>query len=334
MDLVDRFLEGFRATVFSPNAMTCSSKVRVTADAFNNTIMGYFTPSQPGYQWYVFNFTKTLSSSGADAFGECYTSGFNVVQYILMRAGEFPDFVTMMTAFLQNLIGNILNFNTIYQNIVTANTAGKLSDVYFYIGRLTYLIVYFDPMSDAPAPAKLEQTPVPQPLEFFLYQGLYNGPQIPSSIFTIIYDLPVSFLNSSVGISSPNSTLCLGNLTVLNSSLNMLLLQFNLSLYDKMGGTLKTMIQEVNPISQACYYSGFEYFQILLDYLATITDVNKLVYNVFHNAGTIYDATSDLIDNFRFDTPNYRSYWQRIGGDIGLIVNQISYKPNGYNEGS
>lgn len=46
------------------------------------------------------------------------------------------------------MIGNILNFNTIYQNIVNANTANKLGDVYFFIGRLTYLIIYFDPMVD------------------------------------------------------------------------------------------------------------------------------------------------------------------------------------------
>ena len=54
-----------------------------------------------------------------------------------------------MTAFLQNLIGNILNFNTIYQNIVNANNSGNMKDVYFFIGRLTYIIIYFDPLVDS-----------------------------------------------------------------------------------------------------------------------------------------------------------------------------------------
>lgn len=41
----------------------------------------------------------------------------------------------------------------------------------------------------------------------------------------------------------------------------------------------------------------------------TIIDVNKLTYNVFHNAGKIYDAITDLISNFRFNTPYERSFW-------------------------
>lgn len=90
------------------------------------------------------------------------------------------------------------------------------------------------------------------------------------------------------------------------------------------------MIQSVDPISFACYYSGFEYFQILWEYVLTIIDVNKLTYNIFHNAGKIYDATTNLIDNFRFNTPYEKSYWQRIGNNIGLIINQISYKPKDY----
>ncbi len=66
-----------------------------------------------------------------------------------MRSAQFPDMVGVLTAFLQNLIGNILNFNTLYTNIVNANKAGKMTDVYFFMGRLTYLILYFDPIEEA-----------------------------------------------------------------------------------------------------------------------------------------------------------------------------------------
>jgi len=68
----------------------------------------------------------------------------------MMRVGQFKDFVSFTTAFLQNLIGNILNFNTIYQNIVSANAANNTMNVYFYFGRLSYMIVYFDPIVDSP----------------------------------------------------------------------------------------------------------------------------------------------------------------------------------------
>jgi hypothetical protein len=258
-DLFDRFLEGFRATVFSPNSMRCSARIRTTTLDFNTTFMNYLNP-RGGVEQYVFNFTKVVSTSGADAFGECYTTGFNVFQYMMMRAGQFPDVVSILTAFLQNLIGNILNFNTIYQNIVNANNSGKMNDVYFFIGRLSYLIVYFDPMVDAPAPKVPLYTPKQDALEFMLLQPTYTGPDEPATVMSIIYDLPISFLNSSIGISSPNSTVCLGNLTSLNTSVALLIQQFNMSLYDRMGQTLQRMIRSVDPITFACYFSGFEYY--------------------------------------------------------------------------
>ena len=83
--LFDSFLEGFRATVFSPNAMTCSTKAQQAADDFNTTFMYYLNP-KGNIDLYVFNFTHVVSNSGAAAFGECYTTGYNVYQYIMMRA--------------------------------------------------------------------------------------------------------------------------------------------------------------------------------------------------------------------------------------------------------
>ena len=174
-------------------------------------------PSNSLPENYVFNMTRVISNSTADAVGECYTTGFNYYQYIIMRAAQFPDFVGVLTAFLQNLIGNILNFNTLYTNIVNAQKADKMTDVYFFIGRLTYLIVYFDPIIEASL-----QTPA---FDFAEHYGKYSlGQQYqgmsedPATVMSIIFDLPSTFLNSSIAISSPNSTICLGNLTMLNQS--------------------------------------------------------------------------------------------------------------------
>jgi hypothetical protein len=113
-----------------------------------------------------------------------------------------------------------LNFNTIYQNIINANNAGKYSDVYFYIGRLSYLIVYFDPMVEA----SLESSSANIDPEVFLL----SGKRVPLAqdgelaIATIIADVTASFLNASIGMVSPNSTVCVGNLSLLNDSFNLL----------------------------------------------------------------------------------------------------------------
>jgi hypothetical protein len=67
-----------------------------------------------------------------------------------------------------------------------------------------------------------------------------------------------------------------------------------------MGLTLKKMIQAFDPIVFSCYYSGFEFYQIILDYFATIFDLDKLFFNLVHNLGTIYYDTTDLIALARY----------------------------------
>jgi hypothetical protein len=56
-----------------------------------------------------------------------------------------------------------------------------------------------------------------------------------------------------------------------------------------------------------------------------------LTYNLFHNAGPIYDTVIDMVDVFRFGDPSYRYYWRTIGNGVGYILKMISYKPNNFN---
>lgn len=66
------------------------------------------------------------------------------------------------------------------------------------------------------------------------------------------------------------------------------------------------------------------------DYFQTMGDVNKLTYNLFHNAGGIYDTTADLIALVRYGDPNDRAYWKQIGSSAGYMFKSISYKPKNY----
>jgi hypothetical protein len=144
-------------------------RVRNTALDFNRTFIG-FKKAKPtsGPEDYVFNVTKVISNSTADAVGECYTTLYNVYTFNKMRAALFPTGVSFTTAFLQNLIGNILNFNTLYTNILNANEAGKMSDVYFFMGRLTYLIIYFDPIEESSFVETKLQSAVPDVSSFLM----------------------------------------------------------------------------------------------------------------------------------------------------------------------
>lgn len=95
-----------------------------------------------------------------------------------------------------------------------------MTDVYFFIGRLTYLILYFDPIVEAslqaPEFAQYHHN------KYNLQQQFNFNKEDPSTVISIVFDLPSSFLNSSIAISSPNSSICMGNLSMLNQSAGML----------------------------------------------------------------------------------------------------------------
>lgn len=99
----------------------------------------------------IFGITRVVSAEGADAVGECYTASYSVYSYGLMRSEEFKTRNAFALALIQNLMSNIFALNTLYHNIETALVDQKPDDVAFYIGRLIYTIIYFDPITEAAA---------------------------------------------------------------------------------------------------------------------------------------------------------------------------------------
>jgi hypothetical protein len=74
------------------------------------------------------------------------------------------------------------------------------------------------------------------PVEFLLRQDAKL------SMFTIITEVGSSFLNASIGSVSPNTSVCVGNISSFNDSITLLINQYKLKLYDKMGFTFKRMV--------------------------------------------------------------------------------------------
>lgn len=70
-----------------------------------------------------------------------------------------------------------------------------------------------------------------------------------------------------------------------------------------MGNTIKSMLQTVNPLTFGCYYSLFEYGQIVKDYFSTMGNIDMLFYNVIHHLGNIYDNSVALIELARYGDP-------------------------------
>src|SRR4051812_45433339 len=117
-----------------------------------------------------------------------------------------------------------------------------------------------------------------------------------ATIFERIYVFGFNFLNTSIGTSSPNSSICNGNMTILRDNLNLLNLQMTNSIFDEASVSINRLLKAINPASLSCYYSIFEFVQIGQDYFFTIQDLNKIAYNIIHNLGNIYDNGVEFID--------------------------------------
>lgn len=65
-------------------------------------------------------------------------------------------------------------------------------------------------------------------------------------------------------------------------------------MYDEAGNATYLILYSVDGIYTACYYMFFEYVIALQVYVDTLIDINKLVYNFLHNAGSMYDLGEEM----------------------------------------
>lgn len=124
----------------------------------------------------------------------------------------------------------------------------------------------------------------------------------------------------SIGTSSPNSSICNGNVTILSDSVALLNLQFSNNVYDEAARTLNKMAKAINPVAFACYYSLFEFIQIGKDYFFTVQDMNKLAYNLIHNLGNLYDNVVDIIDLTNSMNTEDVLWWGKAGHLLGDTI--------------
>lgn len=62
---------------------------------------------------------------------------------------------------------------------------------------------------------------------------------------------------------------------------------------DEAGNSTYSILFSVDQIYTGCYYMFFEYYKALEVYVATLIDINKLLYNFMHNLGSIYDLSEE-----------------------------------------
>jgi hypothetical protein len=81
--------------------------------------------------------------------GECYTTLFGLYTFFDNKMKLFNGSDTFMLALLQTQIGNIIVYNNIYTNVLEARSRNRTDLVWFEYGRLAFLMIDVQPMSDS-----------------------------------------------------------------------------------------------------------------------------------------------------------------------------------------
>lgn len=89
--------------------------------------------------------------------------------------------------------------------------------------------------------------------------------------------------------------------------------------YAEAGLATYQILKSVDGILFSCYYTTFEYYLALGLYIDTLTDANRLLFNLAHNLGAIYDLTEELIYRMSEAEQQYTEeiFWIRSGTIFG-----------------
>ena len=95
----------------------------------------------------LFDTTYWISYSIAPSSQFCVESVLDIYLYVYNQTKVFNNITYWLINALQNLLANAITYNLIYEKIVQAQNANDtVAEMYWY-GRLTYLIIIFEPMN-------------------------------------------------------------------------------------------------------------------------------------------------------------------------------------------
>ena len=73
----------------------------------------------------------------------------NVYLWVNYKIYQFGTPLSFATGFFQNLLSKVISINNIYNSITTNQQDGNLNGVYYDLGRLTRVLINFDPVETA-----------------------------------------------------------------------------------------------------------------------------------------------------------------------------------------
>lgn len=113
-DYTNAFLAGFKSNEIIPSATNCTKYLEGSIEQMNDTVQNWEDDSS---QEKLYNITHWTSYSLAPSSRYCVTSGLELYVWGLNKSQQFESFSDVFAAWLQNLLGNVLTFNQLYEKI-------------------------------------------------------------------------------------------------------------------------------------------------------------------------------------------------------------------------
>ena len=247
----------------------------------------------------------------------------------------------------------MVTFNALYAKIKEATDANNREDALFWYGKLANIIVVFEPLATNDLDFESDTAdPWWEAENNRLARGYHISSSRKSNVNTALshshpvvqawtddtYGFTAGFLNVTFGSESPNSSVCVSNLTrlveVSISFGNHISVVSNESWLNA-SYDFQQIFETIHPIFFSCYKTGYEYYTILLNYVETFKDWKNLVYNLIHNIGQLYDATYFMILHYQIQADKEvfsaltleerREWYFKLGIYYGTLLFRIFY---------
>lgn len=291
----------------------------------------------------------------------CFKTGLEGFSWFLAKQSQFDAFGDIFAAWLQNLLGNVITFNSLYKKIEEATEAENTKEIYFWYGRFTILFIDFEPLveedidtlddefgfdddfisTDVPmnllaAGGAGAATQQPRNLKQSSF-GRRVSPKV-SGIFGNSFALANGFVNASFGDASPNAKICETNITRMISFGIQFSEQVRNSSEEQLAAaavSAENVLEAIHPITFSCYTSIFEFGATGDYYMDTFSDFNKVTYNMIHKLGNIYDTIYYLTkhqNNYDqlgdMTEAEVANWWFKLGIYYGTTVFLVFYTPD------
>jgi hypothetical protein len=95
---------------------------------------------------YVTNTSAIISGSFAESYLYCHLTVVDGYNYYLSEAEKYESDLDWYQAFLQNMIGNIISINNLYNRVTIAQENEDQLLMYYIFGKIFYTLAKFEPI--------------------------------------------------------------------------------------------------------------------------------------------------------------------------------------------